>query len=79
METSAPFRPVKVFNNKSENQGVIEKRLVGQLGEPFQHAHLIELSRHSYLISNYVKMPILGVKHQIHERNKESLSRKGFI
>ena len=24
-------------------------------------------------------MPILGVKHQIHERNKETLSRKGFI
>jgi hypothetical protein len=35
METASPLRPVKVFNNKAENQGVIEKRLVGQLGEPF--------------------------------------------
>lgn len=28
-ETAAPQRPVRVFNDKTENQAVIERRLVG--------------------------------------------------
>ena len=60
LETSMPHKPVKVFNDKAENQAVIERRLVGQLGDHFQDAQLIELSRNSYLISNRVRLPILG-------------------
>jgi hypothetical protein len=36
--TAAPHRPVKVFNDKTDNQAVIERRLVGQLGDHFQNA-----------------------------------------
>lgn len=76
--TAPPHKQIKVFNDKADNQAVIEKRLIGQLGEPFQHAQLIELSRNSYLISNQVRLPILGQQQPIHERTKESISRKGF-
>lgn len=34
-ETVAPHKPVKVYNDKSDNQTVIERRLIGQLGDPF--------------------------------------------
>lgn len=73
-----PHRPVKVYNDKAENQAVIERRLVGQLGDHFQDAQLIELSRNSYLIQNRVRLPILGQQQPLHERNKETISRKGF-
>jgi hypothetical protein len=59
-ETVEPHQQVKVFNDKADNQAVIERRLVGQLGDHFQHAQLIELSRNSYLISNSVRLPIVG-------------------
>lgn len=37
-ETVAPHKQVKVFNDKTENQAVIERRLVGQLGDHFAQA-----------------------------------------
>lgn len=55
-------RKLKVFSDKISNQEVIEKRLVGQLGDRFQHAQLVEIYRNSYLISNRVKLPIFGRK-----------------
>jgi len=38
METVQPHKPVKVFNDKADNQAVIERRLVGQLGDHFENA-----------------------------------------
>lgn len=52
LNTATRHVPVNVFNDKTENQGVIEKRLVGQLGDRYKHAQLLELSRNNYLISN---------------------------
>ena len=38
-ESRAPRRrKVKIFSDKTYNQDVIQKRLVGQLGERFEHA-----------------------------------------
>ena len=76
--TAAPKRQVKVFNDKPDIMGVIERRLIGQLGDPFQHAQLIELSRNSYLISNKVRLPVLGQQKPLHEPTKDNVSRKGF-
>lgn len=58
---------------------MIEKRLIGQLGERFQHATLIELSRQSYLILNNVRIPIFGRKANIIERTPESISKKSYL
>lgn len=58
---------------------MIEKRLIGQLGDRFQHATLIELSRQSYLISNSVRIPIFGRKANIIERTPESTSKKSYL
>ena len=30
--------PINVYNDKTETQGVIEKRLVGQLGDRYENA-----------------------------------------
>lgn len=38
LNTAAKSVPVNVFNDKAENQGVIEKRLVGQLGDRYKNA-----------------------------------------
>jgi len=38
LNTVAKYVPVNVFNDKTENQGVIEKRLVGQLGDRYKNA-----------------------------------------
>ena len=74
MDNAAPKKqPVQIFNDKATNQEVIERRLVGQLGDRFQHANLIELSRQSYLISNKVRMPIFGKKANLVERTDESI------
>lgn len=70
---------VRIANDKAENQQLIEKRLIGQLGERFQHAQLIELSRQSYLISNSVRLPIFGRKANIMERTDDNVSKKNYL
>lgn len=52
---------------------------MGQLGERFEHAQLIEISRSSYLISNQVRIPIFGQKIKPTERTEESISKKGYL
>lgn len=75
-----PKKPaLQIFNDKTANQQVIEKRLVGQLGERFVHADLIEINRNSYLISNRVRMPVFGRSVKPIERTEESISRKGYL
>ena len=58
---------------------MIEKRLVGQLGDRYQNAELLELSRNNYLIANKVRLPVLGKPLNILARNKETLSKNGFL
>ena len=58
---------------------MIEKRLVAQLGDRYEHAELIEISRDSYLISNKVRLPIFGRKEKIVERTRDSISKKGYL
>ena len=69
---------MKIFSDKTYNQDVIQKRLVGQLGERFEHAQLIELQRGAYLISNRVRLPVFGKKAPILERTDENMTREGF-
>ncbi len=71
--------PVNVYNDKTETQGVIEKRLVGQLGDRFENAKLLELSRNNYLISNDIRLPVLGVPAPIAVRDKENVTTKAYI
>ena len=58
---------------------MIEKRLIGQLGDRFKHAQLIELSRQSYLISYNVRLPVFGKKATIMERTDENISKKNYL
>lgn len=47
-----PRKPtLQITNHKAADQEVIEKRLVGQLGDRYVHANLVELRPNSYLIS----------------------------
>ena len=78
-ETIPKKTPVQIFNDKPATQQVIEKRLVGQLGDRYEHAQLIEISRNSYLISNKVRLPVFGRSEPIIERTKESISNKGYL
>ena len=66
-------------NNKGDDQKVIEKRLVQQLGDQYAHAELIEISRGSYLIQNNVRLPIYGRSPPRLERNKQSISKRGYL
>lgn len=80
LETTGPHKKVKIFNDKTDNQAVIERRLVGQLGDNFSKAQLIELSRNSYLISNQVRLPILGQQIRPIMRDKDNfIDRKGYV
>ena len=79
-DTTVPKKmPVQIFNDKPATQQVIEKRLVGQLGDRYEHAQLIEISRNSYLISNKVRLPVFGRKENIIERTEDSISKKGYL
>ena len=49
------------------------------MGERFEHAQLIEISRSSYLISNKVRIPIFGQQIKPKERTEESISKKGYL
>ena len=66
-------------NNKAEDQQVIEKRLVQQLGDQYRHAELLEISRGSYLIQNNVRLPILGRGMHRIERTEKSISNRGYL
>ena len=72
-------RTLQITNHKASDQQVIEKRLVSQLGERFTHANLIELRPNSYLISQQVRLPVLGRSANLIERSKETMSRKDFL
>lgn len=52
--------PLKITNTKEQKQDEIERQLVGQLGDRFKHARLLEVSENSYLISHGVRLPIFG-------------------
>lgn len=58
---------------------MIERRLVGQLGDRYTNAHLLELSRNNYLISNRVRLPVFGQAANLIERNKDTVGREGFV
>ena len=66
-------------NERAQRQDEIEKRLVGQLGERYKDAVLLEVSEGSYLIQNRVKMPIFG--RAIHPiiRTKSSISKRAYL
>ena len=49
------------------------------MGERFEHAQLIVISRSSYLISNKVRIPIFGQQIKPKERTEESISKKGYL
>ena len=66
-------------NNKADDQQVIEKRLVQQLGEQYRHAELIEISRGSYLIQNKIRLPIFGRQMEMIERNEKSIKNRGYL
>lgn len=52
---------------------------MGQLGDRYEHAQLIEISRNSYLISNKVRLPVFGRRENLIERTKDSISKKGYL
>ena len=52
---------------------------MGQLGDRYEHAVLLELSRNNYLISNEVRLPVLGVAAPLTVRDKDSITTKAFI
>jgi len=49
-------------NERAQRQDEIERRLVGQLGDRYKDAQLLEVSEGSYLIRNRIKLPIFGRK-----------------
>ena len=71
--------PLKVYNTKELKQNIIEKNLVGSLGDRFKNARLLEVSENSYLITTDVRLPILGKQFQIIERTKSSISKRAYL
>ena len=53
--------------------------MVGQLGERYENAKLLELSRNNYLISNDIRLPVLGHALPLTVRDKETVTTKGYI
>ena len=72
-------RTLQITNHKASDQQVIEKRLVSQLGDRYTHASLIELRPNSYLISQHVRLPVIGRPAMLIERSKETMSKKDFL
>jgi len=67
------------YNERAQRQDEIEKRLVGQLGDRFKDAVLLEVSEGSYLIQNRVKMPIFGRSVHPLIRTKSSISKRAYL
>lgn len=53
--------------------------MVGQLGERFMHAKLLEVSENSYLITTDVRLPVFGKTLSLVERTKSSISKRGYL
>lgn len=66
-------------NERAQRQDEIERRLVGQLGERFKDAKLLEVSEGSYLIQNRVKLPIFGRRIERTIRTKSSIDKRSFL
>lgn len=75
--TAKHFTPKKdAHNERAQRQDEIERRLVGQLGDRFRDAQLLEVSEGSYLIRNRVKLPIFGKKlHAIILTKKDNIDK----
>lgn len=66
-------------NERAQRQEEIERRLVGQLGDRYKDAKLIEVSEGSYLIQNHVKLPLFGSKKPIYQRTKTNFLKGPFL
>ena len=71
--------PVKIFNDRENKQNEVERQVMGQFGDRFKHAKLLEISENSYLISHSIRLPILGKAHSIIERTKSSISKRAYL
>lgn len=61
-------------NERAQRQEEIEKRLVGQLGDRYKDAQLLEVSEGSYLIRNHIKLPLFGSSIKLLQRTKATTS-----
>ena len=66
-------------NERAQRQDEIERRLVGQLGDRFKNAQLLEVSEGSYLIKNRIRMPIIGLRVNPILRTKSSISKRDYL
>ena len=66
-------------NERAQRQDEIERRLVGQLGDRFKDAKLLEVSEGSYLIQNRIKLPIFGRTINPVIRTKSSIDKRSFL
>ena len=66
-------------NERAERQDEIERRLVGQLGDRYKDARLIEVSEGSYLIKNMIKLAIFGSKVVPLKRSEDSITNKKYL
>ena len=66
-------------NERAERQDEIERRLVGQLGDRYKDARLIEVSEGSYLIKNMIKLAIFGKTVKPLMRNEDSITNKKYL
>jgi hypothetical protein len=62
-------------NNREAKQSEIESFLLGQLGDRFKHAKLLEVSEGSYLITMDVRLPVFGKALNIEKRDMKSILR----
>ena len=73
------MRHLDAFNERAERQEQIERRLVGQLGDRYKDARLIEVSEGSYLIKNIIKLAVLGKNVRPLKRSKDSITKKAYL
>ena len=66
-------------NNRDSKQSEIEKYLLGQLGDRFKHAKLLEVSEGSYLITMDVRLPVFGKALTLANRDKKSILNQGYL
>ena len=66
-------------NERAQRQDEIERRLVGQLGERYRDARLVEVSEGSYLIQNRIRLPIFGKNIAPIKRNKDNILKKTYL
>ena len=49
------------------------------MGDRFKNARVLEVSENSYLISNEVRLPILGKGYALLERSKSMITKKAYL